>query len=392
MAMKFSTAHLILLSGLMRLGFFYYGIYQDAHAQMRFTDIDYFVFTDAAKFTAQGGTPYDRATYRYTPILAWLLLPTVSFFWFGKLLFALGDILAGWLMLKIFRSRGLPESRAIKFAAVWLLNPMVAIISTRGSSEGLLGAVVIALLWAVYAKKIVLAGIISGFAVHFKIYPIIYIPSILWALDDSPMLLGIGILRWVNKARVKFAFASILSFAVLTTAMYYIYGEPFLQHSYLHHLSRSDHRHNFSPYNILLYISSSPNVLQKSPYPALAFVPQLFISGIFLPFSLAKKDLAKTMFVQTFAFVTFNKVCTSQYFMWYIVLLPFYLPSSAMLKNKRLGILALVLWLLAQGLWLQQSYLLEYMNESTFFPGIFAATLIFFLVNCWIVGVIVEDI
>lgn len=126
------------------------------------------------------------------------------------------------------------------------------------------------------------------------------------------------------------------------------YGEPFLIHTYLHHLSRSDHRHNFSPYNILLYISSSPNVELKSPYPSLAFIPQLFIAGVLLPFMLAKKDLAKTMFVQTFAFVTFNKVCTSQYFMWYIVLLPFYLPSSKMLKNKTLGILAVLLWTLAQ--------------------------------------------
>ncbi|KAK9380499.1 PIG-M-domain-containing protein [Kockiozyma suomiensis] len=390
--MKLTTSRLLLLAALMRVAFFYYGVYQDANAEIRFTDIDYFVFTDASKFTAQGGTPYDRDTYRYTPILAWLLLPTTQYFWFGKLLFALGDIVAGWLMLRIFYLRGLEYNRALKFASVWLLNPMVATISTRGSSEGLLGAVVIALLWAVYERKIILAGLIAGYSVHFKIYPIIYIPSILWAMDDSPKLLGNGIMKWINKDRVLFGIASLLSFSFLTGAMYYIYGEPFLIHTYLHHLSRSDHRHNFSPYNILLYISSSPNVELKSPYPSLAFIPQLFIAGVLLPFMLAKKDLAKTMFVQTFAFVTFNKVCTSQYFMWYIVLLPFYLPSSKMLKNKTLGILAVLLWTLAQGLWLQQGFQLEYMNVSTFFPGIFAATLIFFLVNIWILGIAVEDI
>ncbi|KAK9372366.1 PIG-M-domain-containing protein [Lipomyces chichibuensis] len=389
--MKLTTARLLISAALMRVAFFFYGVYQDEHAEIRFTDIDYFVFTDASKFMAQGGTPYDRATYRYTPILAWLLLPTTRYFWFGKLLFALGDIVAGWLMLRIFQLRGLSNDRALKFASVWLLNPMVATISTRGSSEGLLGAMVIALMWAVYEKQIVLSGLLTGYAVHFKIYPIIYVPSILWALDSSPSILGNGILRWVNKDRVKFALSSVITFTTLTAAMYYIYGHPFLLHTYLHHLSRSDHRHNFSPYNILLYISASPSV-DESPYPSLAFLPQLFISGIFLPLMLAKKDLAKTMFVQTFAFVTFNKVCTSQYFMWYIVLLPFYLPSSAMLKNKWLGIWALILWTLAQALWLQQGFELEYLGNSTFVPGIFAATLIFFSVNIWILGVAIEDI
>jgi phosphatidylinositol glycan class M len=43
-----------------------------------------------------------------------------------------------------------------------------------------------------------------------------------------------------------------------------------------------------------------------------AFIPQLFLSAIVLPLLLAKKDLPSTMLAQTFAFVSFNKVCTSQ--------------------------------------------------------------------------------
>lgn len=45
---------------------------------------------------------------------------------------------------------------------------------------------------------------------------------------------------------------------------------------------------------------------------SLAFVPQLLLSAVALPFVLAKRDLGSTMLAQTYAFVTFNKVCTSQ--------------------------------------------------------------------------------
>lgn len=90
------------------------------------------------------------------------------------------------------------------------------------------------------------------------------------------------------------------------------YGFPFIQHTYLHHVTRIDHRHNFSPYNTLLYISSASPSTHPIKLESLAFIPQLFLSAFALPLLLAKKDLPSTMLAQTFAFVTFNKVCTSQ--------------------------------------------------------------------------------
>lgn len=84
-------------------------------------------------------------------------------------------------------------------------------------------------------------------------------------------------------------------------------------HTYLHHVERLDHRHNFSPYNILLYLTSPPSMGDPSfPYASVAFLPQLFLSGVLLPLAFAKWDLPTTLFAQTFAFVAFNKVCTSQ--------------------------------------------------------------------------------
>jgi phosphatidylinositol glycan class M len=86
----------------------------------------------------------------------------------------------------------------------------------------------------------------------------------------------------------------------------------FVRHSYTYHLTRIDHRHNFSVYNTLLHIKSAVGSSSGLGVESLAFFPQLFLSVVAIPLLLAKKDLASTMLAQTFAFVTFNKVCTSQ--------------------------------------------------------------------------------
>lgn len=418
------TSTAIALAIVQRIIVFFWGLYQDANMKPKFTDIDYFVFTDAARFMNYGGSPYERETYRYTPLLAWLLLPTSTwFFSFGKVLFAIGDIVAGYLILQILRMRGISEGKAVLYSAVWLLNPMVSTISTRGSSEGLLGAMVISFVWAVYDKRLILGGVLAGVAVHFKIYPIIYIPTVIWSLDNSPSIFrGAGssnklvsaALKFVNRDRVVFTVTSALSFLVFSGTMYLMYGYPFLLHTYLHHLSRIDHRHNFSPYSTLLYISSSPavsgtiyissgasssllhSITSHIPEPSKwAFLPQLFLSGILLPLLFAKRDVTKTMFLQTFAFVTFNKVCTAQYFMWYMVLLPFYLPSltsNLPLKGKVAWVLGVVLWTGSQMLWVRQGYLLEFLGVSTFYPGLFVATILFFVVNCFCLGMFIRAV
>ncbi|KAK3690142.1 PIG-M-domain-containing protein [Podospora appendiculata] len=432
---------LYLSAALLRAVLLLYGLWQDANSPLKYTDIDYLVFTDAARFVSRGQSPYARETYRYTPVLAWLLLPTAQTtgnpFWdavlfhSGKVLFATADLVAGWLLERILTmgstgktSRaisGMDAARARKFAAIWLLNPMVAAISTRGSSEGLLGVLVTALLWAVLARRVTLAGLLLGFGVHFKIYPFIYAPAIVWWMDRERMAAGskaptkaaskqTSNVTWINRivsfitpARIQLAVISLLTFLLLNAAMFILHGTPFLTHTYLHHVTRIDHRHNFSPYNTQLYLtsslSSSSSSSSSSPHPSktlqiesLAFLPQLLLSTVLIPLALAKKSLPSAMLAQTFAFVTFNKVCTSQYFLWYMVLLPLYLPGSSFLRDRRLGLAALALWVGGQALWLQQGYELEFLGRSTFVPGLWVASLGFFLVNCWILGVIVGDV
>lgn len=74
-----------------------------------------------------------------------------------------------------------------------------------------------------------------------------------------------------------------------------------------------------------------------------------------------------------------------------MIFLPLYLPNSSFLRNPKLGVSALFLWVASQGAWLQQGFQLEFMGASTFFPGLWASTVGFFLVNCWILGIIITD-
>lgn len=82
---------------------------------------------------------------------------------------------------------------------------------------------------------------------------------------------------------------------------------------------------------------------------------------------------------------------TGQYFLWYLIFLPLYLPTSTFLSNPKLGLTALGLWVVGQALWLQQAYGLEFLGEPTFVPGLWVSSLVFFLVNCWILGVVIRD-
>ena len=230
-------ANTLAAATILRFGLLLYGYYQDAFSALKYTDIDYYVFTDAARNIVWGQSPYLRDTYRYTPLLAFVLQPTAwPGFWFdfGKILFAVGDLLAGYLISLILQTHyDMSSQRALRYSSLWLLNPMVATISTRGSSEGLLAAIVTALLWAASQRQDILAGCLLGFAVHFKIYPFMYGASIIWWLDGRSVVRhgrsnghrGPTIVeraqQFTSAARLKVASACALTFLGLNLAMYY---------------------------------------------------------------------------------------------------------------------------------------------------------------------------
>ena len=86
---------LLALGLAVRLALLLFGLWQDAHFRLKYTDIDYEVITDGAAFVLGGGSPYQRSTYRYSPLLAYLVLPNLLLHkaW-GKLVFCAADIVA----------------------------------------------------------------------------------------------------------------------------------------------------------------------------------------------------------------------------------------------------------------------------------------------------------
>lgn len=102
------------------------------------------------------------------------------------------------------------------------------------------------------------------------------------------------------------------------------YGYPFLYETYLYHLIRTDNRHNFSVYFYDLYLRYSALHARPSYWYVgdryntsagvglglLAFVPQMLtIIVISIRFG---RDLCFSLFLLTYVFVIFNKVCTAQ--------------------------------------------------------------------------------
>lgn len=191
---------------------------------------------------------------------------------------------------------------------------------------------------------------------------------------------------------------------------------PFVEHTYLYHLSRLDHRHNFSSYFYQIYLSSSQlTTANTSPVRVIkkiassSFIPQLSLSlglGFLLTRSRESErissrisksksnssqpnNLANIFLIQTVMFTTFNRVCTSQYFMWYLWFLPLALPSLRLSWKK--GLAMLLAWVASQAIWLNYGYQLEFLGESVY-RELWMASLGFFVVNVGLIWTLIGQL
>ncbi|KAK6127174.1 hypothetical protein DH2020_039085 [Rehmannia glutinosa] len=413
---EISFQSLFLFSALFRVFLILYGEWQDAHMEVRYTDVDYFVFSDAATLMASGKSPYERSTYRYSPFIAFLLMPN-SFLhqsW-GKFLFQhqvldFMYLLVGLLIHRILKLRGVPEKLGTYSTMVWLFNPFTFTIGTRGNCEPIVCSMILWILMCLMNDRLLQAAFWYGLVVHLRIYPIIYaLPIILildprhfhsgkkpvlvdWSSRTSNSSLGASdskitsshyiwnfftsIITW---RRVTFGIISGSTFFILTGLCFYLYGWDFLHEALLYHLTRTDPRHNFSVYfyHIYIHYEREFSILEK----LIAFLPQ-FIVQLVLIFRFAL-DLPFCFFLQTLAFVAFNKVITAQYFVWFFCLLPLILPWSNM-KLKWKGFACISLWIGAQTHWLMWGYLLEFRGKNVFFQ-LWLASLLFLAANTFVI-------
>lgn len=181
---------------------------------------------------------------------------------------------------------------------------------------------------------------------------------------------------------------SVLKVLIFTTGVFYLlYHYEFLYESIIYHFVRKDTRHNFSLYFYLQYLNSGAriNLLEK----LLTVTPQLvLIILISFHFCRTRQTIQLALLLIAFIMVAYNPVVTSQYFVWFLSLLPLTV-NNFRLSVKQVVILP-ALWFLGQGMWLLCAYFLEFKGINSF-DLIWLASVIFFIINIILVQFMIEN-
>ena len=218
---------------------------------LKYTDIDYHIYSDAASLYTEGFSPYERATYRYPPFLALLLSYTNVFYipeW-GKLIFSIADvgiiyfiylILKSWnrrlellnnttnkllqrnhlgMLLIPIKIQGISvynSSCDILACWLWALNPLAINICTRGSADSITNILVLIVLELILSIEVlilkdynnrnvltinvkfiqkwkipvglIICGFLYWLLIHLRLYPVIYLPGFTVFLLVNPIL------------------------------------------------------------------------------------------------------------------------------------------------------------------------------------------------------------
>jgi len=217
------------------------------------------------------GDPFQRNTFRYTPLLSVLLSPS-QFSWFpihpdifGKLVFIASDLGIAVLMWDLLEGRrNFGEKQGWNddlVGYIWLLNPIVSGISTRGSCESLIGILVLGFLamflrWnpevplhlinsskeeqkedseypsfplsqsseplSNWSLSNLFAPLLLALAVHFKLYPIIYSIPIISHLKVTAGINSDGKLNGLNKhlGWIRFGIIAALFYGIINFGVF----------------------------------------------------------------------------------------------------------------------------------------------------------------------------
>lgn len=450
----------IAIATVIRLLLVTYGVFHDKYSEVPYTDIDYKVFTDAARHIVNGDSPYMRHTFRYSPLIALLVTPNILFHSiFGKLIFCEIDLVVAYFIRRLVyfnilqwtslhsgdtksaAIEGISEEKKVsktkkskgkisktnpqvdvaifwahRAMLFWLYNPMTMAISTRGNSDSIACLLVVLTLYCIQTNHHPFkVGLLHGLSIHFRLYPIIYSftffmyyskysyyfePSKRVAISGSKIKNGYrgkrknykkgetSVATHVKTKERKTIFkkkfvlylipnmdqfmlvtGTVISLLGLTGIFYFFYGNNFLYESVIYHFVRVDFRHNFSLYFYLQYLTAfvkmsvwyTGNIWQ----PILMNLPPIvLLLKVSCYYGLSKFSLNFAVLVQTIIFVVYNKVITSQYFVWIMGVLPLCLWQ---IKLSKISVFTLLfIWFLAQAAWLLPAYLLEFQGENTF--------------------------
>lgn len=346
----------LFISFAVRILLIYVSTLVDSYYHFQYTDIDYVVITDGSKFY----NPYNRKTFRYPPIIAWLVIPNHYISQeYGKILFSCIDTICSYIIHLIIielQLKGNPSDIEVKgqftnnkyklcltsttIVWLWALNPLSICMSTRGSFDCLSSLMLLMTMLHVIKKHFVLAGLWYGLFIHVRIYPIIYVLVYLiyifksqtsTAADNVDVTNVICWIRHHKQAVVKSlyfltgAFSTAFLFSFIS---YCLYGNDYIDNAILYHAQRVDFKHNFSfhfYYNYLFYdeISSKTaavHALQANSFAELStMLMNAFTQGwasilliTFVSFKYAHHNFILALFLVTLIFVAFNRVITAQ--------------------------------------------------------------------------------
>jgi phosphatidylinositol glycan class M len=219
------------------------------------------------------------------------------------------------------------------------------------------------------------AYVLYGMWVHFRAYPIIFLPLIL--VYEYRHFLNGSKSKFVGTF-MKIGLIAGGLFIFLLVLFYSLYGEDFIHESYLYHFTRKDNRHSFSPFFYDIYL----NFAESKPLRCLPALVFIFV----MTHTMSRKySIFYLQFLITFAFVEFNTVITLQYYEWVFGALLLVLPESRIItfSQHRKGFNLALQWFFGISIWIWMSMKLEGDGDNILF-GMWVICLGKILLDLWV--------